>query len=112
MSACGSWPDRLRRSVPGSRCCSRPVPQRARRRIHHLGGIGSGALITAQQSGLSLGVATLGTFYLTLAPHGISHAFAGVEYVQMGIVALLAVGAAALPQSSVGYGRGRLAAKM
>src|SRR5689334_7933958 len=33
----------------------------------HLGGIGSGALITLQQSGLALGVATLGTLYLTLA---------------------------------------------
>jgi EmrB/QacA subfamily drug resistance transporter len=64
----------------------------------HLGGIGSGVLITMQQSGLALGVATLGTFYLAREPHGISHAFAGVEYVQMGIVALLAVGAAALPR--------------
>jgi phosphotransferase system glucose/maltose/N-acetylglucosamine-specific IIC component len=64
----------------------------------HLGGIGSGVLITLQQSGLALGVATLGTLYLSLAPHGVSHAFAGVEYVQMGIVALLAVGAAALPR--------------
>jgi hypothetical protein len=64
----------------------------------HLGGIGSGALITLQQSGLALGVATLGTLYLGLEPHGISHAFAAVEYVQMGIVALLAIGAAALPR--------------
>ncbi|WP_421106053.1 MFS transporter [Streptomyces sp. NEAU-S77] len=64
----------------------------------HLGGIGSGALITLQQSGLALGVATLGTLYISLAPHGVSHAFAGVEYVHMGIVALLAVGAAALPR--------------
>ncbi|MFI5557310.1 MFS transporter [Streptomyces sp. NPDC051738] len=64
----------------------------------HLGGVGSGVLITLQQSGLALGVATLGTLYLTLAPHDIAHAFAGVEYVQMGIVALLAVGAAALPR--------------
>jgi len=64
----------------------------------HLGGIGSGVLITLQQSGLALGVATLGTLYLALAPHDIAHAFAGVEYVQMGIVALLAVGAAALPR--------------
>ncbi|MGW4911846.1 MFS transporter [Streptomyces sp. NPDC004270] len=66
----------------------------------HLGGIGSGVLITLQQSGLALGVATLGTLYLTLAPHGVQHAFAGVEYVQMGIVALLAVGATALPRFS------------
>jgi hypothetical protein len=64
----------------------------------HLGGIGSGVLITLQQSGLALGVATLGTLYLVLAPHGVSHAFASVEYVQMGIAAVLAAGAAALPR--------------
>ncbi|MEY9838387.1 MFS transporter [Streptacidiphilus sp. EB103A] len=64
----------------------------------HLGGIGSGVLITLQQSGLALGVATLGTLYLTLAPHNVAHAFADVEYVQMAIVALLALSAAALPR--------------
>jgi len=51
-----------------------------------------------QQSGLALGVATLGTLFLTLAPHSYPHAFGTVEYVQIGIVALLAVGAAALPR--------------
>ena len=66
----------------------------------HLGGIGSGVLITLQQSGLALGVATLGSLYLALAPHSPSHAFASVEYVQMGIVALLAIGAVALPRFS------------
>jgi EmrB/QacA subfamily drug resistance transporter len=64
----------------------------------HLGGIGSGVLITLQQSGLALGVAALGTLYLALQPHSYPHAFATVEYVQMGIVALLGVGAAALPR--------------
>ncbi|MGP4007566.1 MFS transporter [Streptomyces sp. 4N124] len=64
----------------------------------HLGGIGSGVLITLQQSGLALGVATLGTLYVSLAPHSVPDAFADVEYVQMGIVALLAVGVAALPR--------------
>ncbi len=64
----------------------------------HMAGIGSGVLITLQQSGLALGVATLGTLYLILEPHSVPHAFAGVEYVQMGIVALLAVGAATLPR--------------
>jgi MFS family permease len=64
----------------------------------HLGGIGSGVLITLQQSGLALGVATLGTLYLALAPHSVPRAFATAEYVQIGIVALLAVGAAALPR--------------
>ena len=64
----------------------------------HLGGIGSGALITLQQSGLALGVATLGTLYLSMSPHSYPHAFSTVEYIQMGIVALLAVGAVALPK--------------
>jgi EmrB/QacA subfamily drug resistance transporter len=64
----------------------------------HLGGVGSGVLITLQQSGLALGVATLGTLYLALAPGDTPHAFATVEAVQMGIVALLAVGAAFLPR--------------
>jgi len=68
----------------------------------HLGGIGSGTLITVQQSGLALGVATLGTFYLALQPHSYPRAFAAVEFVQMGIVALLAVGAAALPRFTRG----------
>ncbi len=64
----------------------------------HLGGIGGGVLITLQQAGLALGVATLGTLYLVLQPHGYPRAFAGVEYIQMGIVAILAIGAAALPR--------------
>ena len=49
----------------------------------HLGGIGSGVLITLQQSGLALGVATLGTLYLARAEHNPAHAFATVEFVQM-----------------------------
>ena len=64
----------------------------------HLGGMGSGALITLQQSGLALGVATLGTLYLALEPHSYPRAFATVEYIQMRIVVLLAMGAAALPR--------------
>jgi EmrB/QacA subfamily drug resistance transporter len=63
----------------------------------HLGGVGSGVLITLQQSGLALGVATLGTLYLARAEHNTAHAFATVEAVQILIIALLAIGAAALP---------------
>jgi EmrB/QacA subfamily drug resistance transporter len=63
-----------------------------------LGGVGSGVLITLQQSGLALGVATLGTLYLSQAAHNTAHAFATVEYTQMGIIAVLAIGAAALPR--------------
>ncbi|WP_042403122.1 MFS transporter [Streptacidiphilus carbonis] len=64
----------------------------------HHAGLGSGVLITLQQSGLALGVATLGTLYLSNAATNPSHAFADVEYVQMGIVALLAVAVATLPR--------------
>jgi hypothetical protein len=66
----------------------------------HLAGIGAGVLITVQQSGLALGLATLGSLYLGLEPHNGAHAFATLEYVQMAIVALLAIGAAALPRFS------------
>jgi EmrB/QacA subfamily drug resistance transporter len=64
----------------------------------HLGGVGSGVLITLQQSGLALGVATLGTLYVARAEHNTAHAFATVEAVQIAIIALLAVGVAALPR--------------
>jgi MFS family permease len=64
----------------------------------HLAGVGSGVLITLQQSGLALGVATLGTLYLARAEHNMAHAFATVEVVQMVVIALLAIGAAALPR--------------
>jgi MFS family permease len=64
----------------------------------HLGGVGGGVLITLQQSGLALGVATLGTLYLARAEHNTARAFATVESVQMTIIILLAIGAAALPR--------------
>jgi hypothetical protein len=64
----------------------------------HLGGVGSGVLITLQQSGLALGVATLGTVYLAVAPRSVARAFTSVELIQMGIVLVLAVGAAILPR--------------
>lgn len=50
----------------------------------------------------ALGVATLGSLYLALRAHSYPHAFAAVEYIQMGIVALLAVGAAILPRFTPG----------
>jgi streptogramin lyase len=46
-------------------------------------------------------VATLGTLYLALPASNTAHAFATVESVQMGIVALLAIGAAAPAAKSV-----------
>jgi hypothetical protein len=63
----------------------------------HHAGIGGGTLITLQQSGLALGVATLGTLYLALEPHGVSHAFAAAIGIQLAIVLLLILAARALP---------------
>ncbi|GHH64095.1 MFS transporter [Kitasatospora indigofera] len=55
---------------------SKVAPERA--------GVGSGVLATAQQSSLALGVATLGTLYLALAPSlGMSHALALVLGIQL-----------------------------
>jgi MFS family permease len=63
----------------------------------HHAGIGGGTLITLQQSGLALGVATLGTLFLALEPHGVSHAFAAAIGVQLAIVLILSLGTRALP---------------
>jgi hypothetical protein len=63
----------------------------------HHAGIGGGTLITLQQSGLALGVATLGTLFLAREPHGISHAFAAAIGVQLAIVVLLIFATRALP---------------
>jgi MFS family permease len=62
-------------------------------------GVGSGVLATTQQSSLALGVATLGTLYLTLAPVlGMAQALAVVLVLQVG-------GAAAVLWLSLGLPR-------
>lgn len=63
----------------------------------HHAGIGSGAMITLQQAGLALGVATLGTLYLGLAPHSFTVAFAAAIGVQLGLILLLTAASFALP---------------
>jgi MFS family permease len=67
----------------------------------HHAGIGGGTLITLQQSGLALGVATLGTLYLALEPHGVAHAFATAVGVQLAIVVLLVLATRGLPSFRV-----------
>lgn len=64
----------------------------------HLAGVGSGVLITLQQSGLALGVATLGTLYLALEPAGISQAFGIVVGSQFAIIVLLVLCTRLLPR--------------
>ena len=66
----------------------------------HLGGVGGGVLITLQQAGLALGVATLGTLYLVLAPQNTPAAFATAIGIQLGIVLLLVIGTRILPRLS------------
>jgi hypothetical protein len=66
----------------------------------HHAGIGGGTLITLQQSGLALGVATLGTLYLALEPDGIANAFAAAIGLQLAIVVLLVLATRALPSFS------------
>jgi EmrB/QacA subfamily drug resistance transporter len=61
----------------------------------HLAGIGGGVLVTLQQSGLALGVATLGTLYLGLGSGGT--AFASVLAIQVGLALVLAVGSRTMP---------------
>ncbi|MET9565913.1 MFS transporter [Streptomyces tauricus] len=52
-------------------------------------GVGSGVMITAQQSALALGVATLGTLFLTLVPgRGMGDALATTLLVQLAAVVL------------------------
>ncbi|MBZ9708615.1 MFS transporter [Mesorhizobium sp. ESP7-2] len=70
----------------------------------HLAGVGSGVLITLQQSGLALGVAILGTLYLILEPAGVSRAFGIVIGVQFGIIVLLVFGSSLLPRFTKQHG--------
>ena len=66
----------------------------------HRAGVGSGILVTTQQSALALGVATLGGLFLSLsAPHslGIRDAFVVVLAAQTAIAMLVAAGSRALP---------------
>jgi MFS family permease len=62
----------------------------------HLAGIGSGLMITLQQSAYALGVATLGTLFLALGDRTAS-GFAWVVGIQASIALVVAVGSLALP---------------
>ncbi|MFF1738426.1 MFS transporter [Streptomyces mirabilis] len=66
----------------------------------HHAGVGGGVLVTIQQSGLALGVATIGTLYLSLEAHGISQAFAAAGAAQIAIMAVLALASRAMPPSA------------
>ncbi|MFD9408122.1 MFS transporter [Streptomyces sp. NPDC059989] len=62
-------------------------------------GVGSGVMITAQQSSLALGVATLGSLFLALAPTaGLRAAVCTTLLVQLGLIALTALLSLRLPR--------------
>jgi hypothetical protein len=63
----------------------------------HHAGTGGGVLVTVQQAGLALGVATLGTLYTALSSHGIAGAFAVTTGIQVLIAAAIAIGARRTP---------------
>jgi MFS family permease len=65
--------------------------------LHH-GGIGGGVLVTLQQAGLALGVATLGSIYLAFEPHSIPTAFAAAIGIQFVIALVLAAASRLLPR--------------
>jgi predicted MFS family arabinose efflux permease len=59
---------------------------------HRLSGIGSGVLATVQQAALALGVASLGSLYLSLAGHSPAHAFGVIFIAEAALFAAVAVG--------------------
>ena len=67
----------------------------------HSAGIGGGVLVTMQQSGLALGVATLGTAYVALRGQGIAEAFGIITGAQILIALLVSVGSRRMPSASV-----------
>ncbi|MCX4427577.1 MFS transporter [Streptomyces mirabilis] len=63
----------------------------------HLVGVGGGGVTTVQQSGLALGVATLGTLFVGLEKTGVGTAFVVSLAVQAAIMLAIAAGSLTLP---------------
>jgi hypothetical protein len=57
----------------------------------HHAGVGGGVLVTIQQSGLAVGVATLGTLYLSYDTASISEAFAVTTAAEAALLAVIAI---------------------
>jgi MFS family permease len=60
---------------------------------HRLSGIGSGILVTVQQAALALGVAGLGSLYLSIAGHNPGRAFGVIFIAEAALFGAVAVGA-------------------
>ncbi|MFJ4436099.1 MFS transporter [Streptomyces sp. NPDC088923] len=62
-------------------------------------GVGGGVMTTTQQTFMSLGVATLGTLFLSLSPHlGTGDAFGVTLLAQLGLVVVMAAASLRLPR--------------
>lgn len=61
-------------------------------------GVGSGVLVTTQQTAMSIGVAGLGSLFTTLAGSSMLHAVIVLTGVQAGLALVLAAGSRALPK--------------
>ncbi len=59
---------------------------------HRLSGIGSGVLVTVQQAALALGVASLGSLYLSAAGHGPADAFGVIFVAEAALFGVVALG--------------------
>jgi MFS family permease len=66
----------------------------------HLAGIGSGVMVTLQQSGYALGVAVLGTLFLSMESRDISGGFAIVVGIEAAIALVIAAGSFLLPAAA------------
>jgi len=71
----------------------------------HLVGVGGGVVTTVQQSGLALGVATLGTLFVGLETTGVGTAFVVLLAVQAAIMLGIAAGSFTLPRLHSGPAR-------
>lgn len=67
----------------------------------HLVGVGGGVVTTVQQSGLALGVATLGTLFVGIEKTGVGTAFVVSLAVQAAIMLAIAAGSLTLPRLHV-----------
>lgn len=64
----------------------------------HLAGIGGGVIVTLQQASYALGIATLGTLFLSMASHNIASGFSWVVGIQAAVAVLIAAGSFLLPR--------------
>jgi hypothetical protein len=67
-------------------------------------GIGGGVVVTLQQTGYALGVATLGTLFISTEPHHIAGGFGWAVGISAAVAAFVAIGSFALPRLPVSPG--------